>query len=224
MPQGYADTGVSGLSTADLPLPQRLALSYAPARARTATHAFLALDARLAAILRARREPLTVQLRLAWWRETLGKPVNAWPAGEPLLSALSGWRDPSALAGLPDAWESLLADALTPAAIAAFVAGRANGFAALARQLGAADEAAAADAAEIWALADLAEHLGDGAERELVVEYGRAKGPPPRLPASLRALAVLAALGAAALERGGGALLSGPRSVLLALRIGLSGR
>lgn len=215
---------MSGLSVTELPLPQRLALSYAPVRARPATHAFLALDARLAGILRARREPLTAQLRLAWWRDILGQTVNAWPAGEPLLAELSGWRDPSALAALPEAWESLLAEELTPAAIAEFVAGRASGFAALARQLGAADDGAASDAAEIWALADLAEHLGDGAERALVVECGRAKGAPPRLPASLRALAVLAGLGAAALDRGGGTLLAGPRSALLALRIGLSGR
>ena len=39
--------------TADLPPPQRLALSYASARARPATLALLALDARLAAVLRA---------------------------------------------------------------------------------------------------------------------------------------------------------------------------
>jgi hypothetical protein len=37
----------------------------------TATLALLALDARLAAILRGRREPIAAQLRLAWWREML---------------------------------------------------------------------------------------------------------------------------------------------------------
>ena len=47
---------------AELPAPQRLALSYSPGRARPATLALLTLDARLAAILRGRREPLAAQL------------------------------------------------------------------------------------------------------------------------------------------------------------------
>ena len=74
------------------------------------------------------------------------------------------------------------------------------------------------------ALADLAANMSDGAERALVVDYGRTVPPTPRLSAALRPLAVLAGLGAAALARGGGPLLSGPGSTLLALRIGMTGR
>jgi phytoene synthase len=207
-----------------LPATLRLALSYATVRSRPATLSLFALDARLAAIVRARREPLATQLRLAWWRETLGRPRREWPPGEPQLEALRVWHEPAALAVLPTAWEALLVEELTPAAIAEFVDGRGEAFAALARELGVAAEHDAAAAARIWALADLAAHLSDGAERSLVVAYGRNLEPPPRLSAALRPLAVLAGLGAAALARGGGDLLAGPVSTFHALRIGLTGR
>ena len=46
----------------------RLALAYAPAEARPAWAGLLALDARLAGVVRAAREPVLGQLRLAWWR------------------------------------------------------------------------------------------------------------------------------------------------------------
>jgi len=210
--------------TEALPAAQRLALAYAPARARAATLATFALDARLAAILRGRHEPIAAQLRLAWWRDVLAEPPARWPRGEPALDALRGWRDPSCLAALPDGWEALLADELSPAAIAEFVDGRGQAFACLARELGAGLPEDAAAAARVWALADLSANISSGPERSLVVEYGRALPAPPLLPASLRALAVLAALGAEALKRGGTPLLAGPRSALLALRIGMTGR
>ena len=49
----------------------RLALAYAPAASRGAWLGFLALDMRLAAIVRAAREPMIGQIKLAWWRERL---------------------------------------------------------------------------------------------------------------------------------------------------------
>ncbi|SRR5690606_37645310 len=208
----------------ELPAAQRLATTYAPARSRPLIVPLLELDARLAAILRGRREPLATQLRLAWWRDTLRRPADDWPGGEPLLDALRTWRNPAPLAELVDGWEALLAERLTAREIAEFVGGRGRAFAALAEELGVEAVDKAAEAARIWALADLAANLSDGAERALVVDYGRGLGSPPRLSASLRPLAVLAALGAAALERGGGDLLAGPGSVFLALRTGLTGR
>ncbi len=213
---------MSSLSS-DLPQPQRLALTYAPARARPATEALLALDARLAAILRVRREPIAAQLRLAWWRDVLARPAAEWPRGEPVLDALHGWRDPSGLSDLAVGWEALLVDTLTPAAIAEFVAGRGRAFVCLAGELGVEQSGSAEEAARIWALADLAANISDRTERAMVVQYGRDLVLPP-LSASLRPLAVLAGLGARALELGGAPLLSGPGSTLLALRIGLAGR
>lgn len=207
-----------------LPAAQRLALSYCQARARGPTLALLALDERLASVIRGRREPIASQMRLAWWRDLLSRPQDEWPSGEPLVSALRSWRDTAPLGPLVDGWEELLADDLTPVAIAGFVDGRGAAFSALAAELGTIAPDEAADAARIWALGDLAAHLSSGAERDLVIEYGRTLPPPPRLPASLRPLAVLAALGAAAIERGGGPLLAGPRSAFTALRIGMTGR
>ncbi len=213
---------VTGLPE-ELPPPQRLALAYAPARARPVTLAVLSLDARLGAILRARLEPIAAQLRLAWWRDVLARPPCDWPRGEPVLDLLREWGDPSGLAELADGWEALLAEALTPAAIEEFAVGRGRAFACLARELDVAAVEAAEQAARLWALADLAANVSDSDERALVLESGRTLMPAP-LPASLRPLAVLAGLGARALRLGGMPLLSGPGSTLLALRIGLTGR
>jgi len=215
---------VSGSLIELLPLPQRLAAAYAPPRARAANMALLALDARLAAVLRGRREPLATQLRLAWWRETLETPASEWPAGEPVLEALAGWRNPAGLAVLPAGWEALLAEDLTPAVVAEFVDARAQAFGCLAVELGVERPETAREAGQLWALADLAANMSHGAERQMVVNYGRTLPPPGRLSASLRPLAVLAALAQASLERNGTPLLDGPRSALLALRVGLSGR
>lgn len=214
---------IAGL-TEELPPAHRLALAYAPARTRGAVLPLLTLDGRLAAILRKRREVVLVQVRLAWWRDLLAQPVGQWPRGDALLDSLALWRDPAALVPLVDGWEALLADDLSPGMIAEFIDGRALAFAALARELGAADPAAARDAGRTWALADLAANLSDGAERDLVIDFGRTLAPPPRLPASLRPLAVLAALGHQSLRQGGGPLLDGPKSAWLALRTGFTGR
>src|SRR5690606_20839572 len=84
-----AEVGVmSNVLLADLRPAERLALAYAPARARTATLALMALDNRLGTIVRQMREPIAAQLRLAWWRDTLARPVPEWPQGEPVLAAL----------------------------------------------------------------------------------------------------------------------------------------
>lgn len=215
---------MSAAIIAELPAAQRLALSYAPKRARAAHMALLALDTRLAAILRKRREPMLVQVRLAWWRDMLRSPPRDWPWGDAVLDLLRHWRDPAALVPLIDGWEALLAEDLTPRAIADFIDGRALAYQALAEQLGVARPKDAREAARLWALADLAANLSQGEEKALVVDYGRSQVIAPILPASLRPLAVLAALGKRALDRGGDALLSGPGAMLLALRTGFTGR
>ena len=202
---------------------KRLALSYAPARARAATLAVFALDERMATMMRGRREPLATQLRLAWWRETLETPQRDWPRGDPVLDQLRDWREPAALAPLADGWEALLSDRLTPQVIAEHVDGRGRAFAALAAEFGVTPADDALEAGRLWALADLAANISDGEERELVVEYGRRLSAPPLAP-YLRPLAILAGLGARALALGGTPLLAGPGSALLALRIGMMGR
>ena len=203
-----------------LPVEQRLALAYAPAASRGLFTALFALDTRLAGIVRGAREPILAQLRLAWWRDRLR---DGGGTGDPVLAALAGWGDQRAgLAGLVDGWEHLLGDSLDPAAIGHFVEGRAQAMAALAGLLGLSAEQSV-QAARSWALADLAGHVANPAERALVQEQaGQHDWGHVPLPRQLRPLAVLAGL--ARRRRGAGGLIDGPVSLLCAIRLGLTGR
>lgn len=210
---------------AELPPEQRLALTYAPRSAQPAFAALMALDTRLARIIRASREPMLAQLRLAWWREQLAS-TELPPASEPLLQMLAPWgRHRAELVALVDGWEALLGDApLEPHRLNAFASGRGEAASVLARYLGAGNETAteADRAARNWTVVDLALHLSHPLEvqtaREMIAtaEWGR-----PRLPRRLRPFAILHAL--AARSRGQDSLLHGPRSLLAALRVGLFG-
>jgi phytoene synthase len=208
---------------ADLPDPLRLALAWTPRSTRRATLALLALDTRLAGFVRRGTEPLPVQMRLAWWRETLQAAPAAWPRGDPLLDELREWDTPAQLVELVDGWEGLLGEQLDAEAIRAFAAGRERAWTVLAKQIGI-GEARAEEAARSWALADLATNVSDESERKLVLQ--ESAGLRPQIPSErpLRPLAVLAALGRRALRRGGRPLLEGRGAGLLALRVGMFGR
>lgn len=203
---------------------QRLALAYAPGRARAATLAVLAFDARLASLVRGRKEPMLVQLRLAWWRDRLHEPASARPAGDPLLdligqTGLAG----EVLAEAVDGWELLLADRLDAEAAQSHASQRGLLFAALAGALGeAAQVEAAAAAGTDWALADLSAHLSDPAEQAAVgALLAERRWHDGHLPRALRSLAVLHGLA----RRGkGDGLATGPGALLAALRIGMFGR
>lgn len=201
----------------------RLALAYAPAPARDDWLTLLVLDARLAGIVRSAREPMLAQLRLAWWRDRLNSDPSTWPQGEPLLAALAPWGGAAAgLAALVDGWEALLGDGpLDSDALDAFARGRAAAIAALAVQLGAEPQDAAASR---WALADLALHLGDRAERETALALLGAAPVAGKVPAALRPLAILGGLSERALRKGAGEALSGPGALFAAIRLGIIGR
>lgn len=209
-----------------LPLPQRLALAYAPRRLREATLGLFALDAHLANLVRKAREPLLTQARLAWWRERLEEPVEQRPKGDPLLDLLVNWRErEAALAALVDGWEHLLGEHLDAAAIGGFAEGRAAGFAGLAGLAG--EESArvpAGQAGKRWALADLAAHLGNAGERDRALDAARATGGDRlALPRALRPLAVLDGFARRSLARGGAPLADGAFAGLAALRLGIVG-
>ncbi|WP_129523553.1 hypothetical protein [Pelagerythrobacter rhizovicinus] len=211
-----------------LPLPQRLALNYAPARIRAQTAALFALDARLGELVAKANEPLLAQLRLAWWRDELGKPQPGRARGDPVLDSLELWGgEEHALIGLVDGWEQLVGDAPLPgAALEAFAAARAEAFAALARLAGEARaEANARDAGRDWALADLAARVSDEHERRTALRLaGEGERRVPRLPRVLRPLAVLRGLAHRASARGGAPLVARRRDILAALRLGMIGR
>ena len=184
----------------------------------------LALDARLAGVVRGAREPMLAQLRLAWWRDRLAGDPASWPKGEPLLARLRGWgAQAAALVPLVDGWEALLGDApLGADALRGFAEGRAAAAGALAVAI-AADEAQARTNAHRWALADLALHLDDPEERSTAMELLGHAAPALRLSRPLRPLALLRGLSERAMRQGAGEALSGPGALIAAIRLGIAG-
>lgn len=212
-----------------LPDAQRLAWAYANSASRAPLSILMALDLRLADIVRSIREPLLAQMRLAWWRDELAKSPEARPKGEPLLESIGEiWAgEEKALRALVDGWEELLVEPPLPAAAAEnFAAGRAAGFAGAARLAGAMDDhAAIVLAAKRWALADLAAKTSDLDEKAEVVATGLELGMKPvRLTRAMRPLLVLDGLARASLAAGGAPLMQGRRNLLSAMRLGLLGR
>ncbi len=212
---------------ASLPSVARLALVYAPAPAREPTLALLALDARLATLIRRSSEPMLAQLRLAWWRESVRQDPAEWPRGEPILAALRSWGAASAsVEPLVDAWEALTAPApLGAEAMQAFAAGRGGAAAALARALGRDAEAAATDQlGRIWGLEDLAMRLGRDDERATARSLAEAlPGRLPRVSRPLRPLRVLAGLSRRRRVAGSEEGAASPGALIEALKLGLLG-
>jgi phytoene synthase len=218
------------LDDATLPAPQQLAVAWSPRQVRRAMLALLVFDALLARLVAGASEPLLGQMRLAWWREQLAREPDARQRGNPELAALgTHWRGEEApLLELIDGWEHLLGVAPLPEeAIASFTRGRGAGFAGLARLGGAPQDAeAAAEAGRCWALADLAFHVREPAERDSCRRLFRecaASRASVALPRRLRGLSVLAALAKRAIERDE-PMLQGRGAALTALRVGLLGR
>ncbi len=203
-----------------LPPAMRLALAYAPTRARPAYAALFALDCHLAALVRGTHEALLGQIRLAWWRDRLGEDSASWPAGEPILKALASWGGGQGrLARVVDGWEELIGDApLDLGALSRHAEGRADGFKMLGVAFGERGEPEVIRAAKDWALADLASHLGSAEERtaaqQLLADRDHAA---VRLPRFFRPLAVLRVI---ALRQNAGAL----GTFAVAVRTGLLGR
>ncbi|MEO5587111.1 MAG: hypothetical protein ABIQ81_05405 [Novosphingobium sp.] len=205
-----------------LPAVQRLALAYAPSAARGAWLGLLALDTRLAQLVRETSEPMLGQIRLAWWRERLQESPADRPRGEPLLALLG--QHGAAFSPLVDGWEELLGEAPLPcASIAGFAMGRAEALAGLATTLGHGESAVeTARLGRSWALADLALNLSHPEEREHAVTLLQADEPQPgRLPRALRPLVVLHGLAFRALRRDGSD--EGVRGFLAAMRLGILG-
>jgi phytoene synthase len=210
-----------------LPALARLALVYAPASARDPTLALLALDARLATLIRRSTEPMLAQLRLAWWREAILREPEHWPKGEPILATLQSWGSATATATpLVDAWEALTAPSpLGPASMQAFADGRGGAAAALADVVGKPGERESArQLGRIWALEDLAMRLGPAAERAAAVTLAdELAGPLPRVSRPLRPLRVLAGLARRRRLAGSEEAAASPGAMLQALKLGLMG-
>ncbi|WP_285709836.1 hypothetical protein [Erythrobacter oryzae] len=202
-----------------LPPEAELALAWSAPKVRGALSIALQLDRRLARIVGRTQEPMLGQMRLAWWREALGKPVAERPRGDAVLDGIGQhWQGREAfLAQMVDGWEVLVtAENLGPAEAESFGAGRGAFFAGLA------DEATAgrlSAAGRRWALADAAAGVSDPEECATLVAAGLAVASPAgRIPRALRGLAVLEALALRGLSRGGRPLMEGRGASLAALR------
>lgn len=210
-----------------LPVLQRLALSYGARPARMPTLALLALDARLADVLRSASEPMLAQIRLAWWRDVLARPPDRWPEGEPLLSCLKCWGERSvALGALVDGWEAMTALAPLPAAeLDRLASARGSAFGALAALLGEEEhQDVAARMGRNWALVDIASRLSHPEERETARRLAEAQDwGGARLSRALRPLAVLHGMAARSIRRGEGLDRMTASSLLPAVRLGLLG-
>lgn len=207
--------------TDPLPPEAELALAWSGPKVRGPLSIALQFDRRLARIVARTSEPMLGQMRLAWWREALAKPLDERPRGDAVLDGIGvHWQGQErALAPMVDAWEVLVtAERLGPDEAAAFGAGRGAFFAGL----GLVDDFGAVAArlglaGRRWALADAAASVSDPAERAVLVAAGLAPGEGDgRIPRSLRGLAVLEALALRALRGGGHPLMLGRRASLAA--------
>jgi len=208
--------------TDPLPPEAELALAWSGPKVRAPLSIALQFDRRLARIVARTSEPMLGQMRLAWWREALAKPLDERPRGDAVLDAIGGhWQGrEGALAQMVDAWEVLAtAERIGPDEAAAFGTGRGAFFAGLgAAEAKGAAAARLALAGRRWALADAAAGVSDAAERAVLVASGLAPGEGDgRIPRVLRGLAVLEALALRALRGGGHPLMQGRGAPLAAL-------
>jgi phytoene synthase len=181
--------------------PERLAVLYAPRRVQALWEGFLLLDRRLADAAREGRDPLMIQLRLAWWRDRFDQPAAQWPLGEPLLEQLRAWdAERSALRGLVDGWEARIVGEDGGAELGK---ARVTAVHALARMSGVGGGEPVRRAAAEWLGLEAPAH------------------PAPILPGAMRPLVILRGM---ALREASGKTGSPLRDFLAILRLGLIGR
>lgn len=202
------------------PLQRVLIAAAGPMRDRASC--LFMLDNACAQVARTVHEPLMAQIRLAWWRDGLlantELPAHRSPEMDS-LRALEGFgRMQPHLVTMIDGWEELiLFDGADPdAMLTAFARGRGGGLFAAFGGEGA--------SGAVWALWDLAGHLGDEALTETAVALARdmATGPRVRLP---RMLAMMASAARNDVRRGRGAPPDlTPGLYLRLLRIQILGR
>lgn len=211
-----------------LPPELELALAHTRASNRIALRTFFELDMRFARILSGTNEPMLGQMRLAWWRETLRKPMKERPEGDAVLDSIGReWAGREEfLVKLVDAWENLLADPpLGKEHAAAFAKGRADAMrGAFADNLDQWDASQTNVLATRWALADLCANVSLPEERDMLVALATEKGASKLSKSPFKGVAVLGALALRSLNKGGRPLMEGRGASLTALRAAIIGR
>lgn len=198
-----------------------LALAWCAPMVRGPLSIGFQLDRRLARIVARTTEPMLGQMRLAWWREALGKPAEDRPRGDAVLDQIGAhWAGREAvLIAMVDGWEVLVtAQTFGASEIEAFGSQRGAFIGAVGDDCGVSADRVGA-AAFHWALADAVTGVSDAGERALLIDTALARtGGGAGFPRSLRGLAVLDALALRALRRGGRPLMEGRGAALTALR------
>lgn len=202
----------------------QIALAHTPLAQRDALRIFFEADARLARIVAGTTEPMLGQMRLAWWREMLAKPVSERPSGDTVLDGMAKhWLGRErALIALVNGWEHMLSEEFNDASALAFAQGRSAPFAALPGSPATLGEQGL-PAAMRWALADAASHVSPGSDRDVLVTTTHNLALGTALPRALRGLAVLDALARRSLKRGARPLMEGRMASLIATRAAIFG-
>ncbi len=183
--------------------PKRLALAYAKGHSRDVLTLLLNHDVRLAQIVGNVKEPLIGQMRLAWWRDVISKPVDTRPTGEPMLAELARLegagadaRLASAMLELVDAWGELLADDdWSREVIQRHTQTKASAIFVSFAELAGADRATISQVLKVgerWALAELLQYCQTPKQHDAVLAQLNAGEQAYRLPPSLRSLSILA--------------------------------
>jgi phytoene synthase len=175
---------------------------------------------------------MVAQMKLAWWREALGRLDNAPPPAEPLLQAVAASLPAigrgAAIARLADGWEFLAADDdLRAEDFQGFAEERgARLFRLSAQCLGSEPVPGLEAAGRCWALIDLARHASKASERDTALAAAAAEREqlPERWPKGLRPLGMLTVLAARDGERAMLAPVASPSRMLRMLAHRLSGR
>jgi phytoene synthase len=186
----------------DLDPDRLLALSYVPAKRRSAVGALWRLDAALGAALAGGREPMISRIKLAWWREALEKLDREPAPAEPVLQEVAEALLPAGLTGtelarMEEGWAVLAgAEPLTPAELAAYARSRGGLLFRYTAGLLGGEEGELEPAGEAWALVDLARHCATSEDADVALAAARERPLPRRWPSRLRPLGMLAALAA----------------------------
>lgn len=160
-----------------MPLPPLATLLCAHAGGQADRHrAIWAFDARLAAVTRTTSEAMIGQMRLAWWNDVIDDPDGIKGQGEPVIDRMraTGAIGAPGLTAMIDGWEVLVVEPeIDGAGLHDYAAGRGGG---LFRAL--ADASDAPDwldmAGQVWALWDMAGHVGDDVLAQAALARARA--------------------------------------------------
>lgn len=161
------------------PLAQLLAAHAASGQADR-HRAVWAFDARLAKVARTTSEAMIGQMRLAWWNDVVDDAAGVKGQGEPVVDAMraSGamgvpGRSTAGLTAMIDGWEVLVVEPeIDVQGLRDYAAGRGGGLFLALGDVAEAPEWLMA-AGQVWALWDLAGHVGDDALAGAAIKLAR---------------------------------------------------